>query len=447
MPGGFAAFFGHEASGGMDHARTDPEIREIRGRYLTAREVEAWPAGGDGPPGSDLYAPLRQNLARNGVWTARQLAGRNLPMGCVALEVTQRCNLDCTACYLAGDAESHADLSLTEILRRVHMIHRHYGPDTNVQITGGDPTLRPGDDLAAIVAGISALGMRPALMTNGIRAKPDLLARLAGAGLVDVAFHVDLTQERRGYETEADLNALRLDYMARASGLGLRIIFNTTLFGRNFHELPALVRFFRDHADVVDMASFQIQADAGRGRLSGRDSRITLETVAHCISGGAGAELDFDAVWVGHPRCSRYTTCLEAGGRLYPLLDDPGFLADLFACTAGHAFGRQAWWRDTLSAARVAFAEPAIVPRAARYVARKLWEMRAGLVRSRGRAHKITFFIHDFMDSARIERERCESCVFMVATPGGPMSMCVHNARQVRPVAVPAPTPVFEAAE
>ena len=436
----------------MEQARIESEGRENRGRYLSAREIEAWPAGGDGlpapgPPVPGLYAPLRWNLKRNGVWVPRQLAGRNWAMGCVALEVTQRCNLDCTACYLAEDAESHADPSLEEILRRVDMIQRHYGPDTNVQVTGGDPTLRSGDDLAAIVAHIRARGMRPALMTNGIRAKPGLLARLAGAGLIDVAFHVDLTQERRGYQTEAELNALRLDYMARASGLGLRIIFNTTLFGRNFHELPALVRFFRDHAKVVDMASFQIQAAAGRGRLGGREPRITPETVARGISQGAGAELDFDAVWVGHPRCSRYTTCLEAGGRLYPVLDDPGFLADLFSRTAGHAFGRQAWWRNAVSGARVARANPAIWPRAAGYVARKAWEMRAGLVESRGRVHKITFFIHDFMDSARLERERCESCIFMVATPGGPMSMCVHNAKEVRPVALPVPSPVHEAAE
>jgi pyruvate formate-lyase activating enzyme-like uncharacterized protein len=65
--------------------------------------------------------------------------------------------------------------------------------------------------------------MRPALFTNGIKATPDLMSELASAGLLDVAFHVDLTQRRRGYDSEQALNQLRLDYIQRAKGLGLRI--------------------------------------------------------------------------------------------------------------------------------------------------------------------------------------------------------------------------------
>jgi hypothetical protein len=34
------------------------------------------------------------------------------------------------------------------------------------------------------------------------------------------------------------------------------VIFNTRLYSTNFHELPMLVRFFRDNADVAGMAAF-----------------------------------------------------------------------------------------------------------------------------------------------------------------------------------------------
>ena len=46
--------------------------------------------------------------------------------------------------------------------------------------------------------------------------------------------------------------------------------------------------------------------------------------------------------------------------------------------------------------------------------------------------------IHMFMDSDHLERDRCESCVFMVATENGPLSMCVHNARRDRYIFEPA---------
>ncbi len=39
------------------------------------------------------------------------------------------------------------------------------------------------------------------------------------------------------------------------------MIFNTRLCSTNFHELPTLVRFFRDNADVAGMCSFQLHAD------------------------------------------------------------------------------------------------------------------------------------------------------------------------------------------
>ena len=44
--------------------------------------------------------------------------------------------------------------------------------------------------------------------------------------------------------------------------------------------------------------------------------------------------------------------------------------------------------------------------------------------------HKLSFYIHNFMDADNLERDRCEACVFMVATRDGPVSMCVHNAKR-----------------
>ena len=175
----------------------------------------------------------RARISAAGQWTPSQALGRRFPIGCVALEITQRCNLDCTLCYLSENAEAVKDTPLDELHRRIEDVFTRYGSHTDVQVTGGEPTLRKSSDLVEIVRHIADRRMRPALFTNGIRAKRDLLAELSAAGLVDVAFHVDLTQERRGYDTEGALNEIRKVYIDRARGLPLNVIFNTSVFAVN----------------------------------------------------------------------------------------------------------------------------------------------------------------------------------------------------------------------
>ena len=130
-----------------------------------------------------------------------QVLGQRSTIGCVALEITQRCNLDCTLCYLSEYSESVPDPPMDELKRKLDYIKDRFGVHTNVQITGGDPTLRPRAELIEIVRYAASIGLYPALFTNGIRASRELLRELADVGLVDVAFHVDLTQERKGYAT------------------------------------------------------------------------------------------------------------------------------------------------------------------------------------------------------------------------------------------------------
>jgi 7,8-dihydro-6-hydroxymethylpterin dimethyltransferase len=148
------------------------------------------------PNPDDRGASLRDALKAHGLWQSNQTATRRWAIGCVSLEVTQRCNLDCTLCYLSEHSEAVQDLPLTELFRRIDMIAQWYGDNTDVQVSGGDPTLRAREDLIAIVAYIRKRGMRASLFTNGILATRELLYDLAQAGLTDVAFHVDMTQAR-----------------------------------------------------------------------------------------------------------------------------------------------------------------------------------------------------------------------------------------------------------
>jgi len=239
---------------------------------------------------------------------------------------------------------------------------------------------------------------------------------------------VDLTQERKGYATEESLHAVRQEYIERVRGLGLHVIFNTTVYDGNFREIPALVQFFKENADVVGMCSFQIQADTGRGVIHDRSDAITLLGVRQAIADACGTGLSWDAIRVGHPDCNSLAFTLVADDRVIDLLKSKRLLAAILNDLSDYRFGRSEAMSSAWKAFKFSLARPRLVGLlvgnaillAARE-ARALWSARRSL-------KKLTFVIHNFMDAQQLVPERVASCSFMVATDGGFVSMCAHNA-------------------
>ncbi|WP_170425786.1 radical SAM protein [Ruegeria arenilitoris] len=384
--------------------------------------------------GTDRRAPLRGGLQGCGEYGAGQTAGRFYPIACVALEVTQRCNLDCTLCYLSDRAEMTYDPPLSVLFARLATIHSHYGPGVSVQLTGGDPTLRKVEDLETLCREIKRLGMRSCLMTNGIRASRAFLIRLAAAGLDDVAFHVDMTQERKGFASEAELNTVRRAYIRRTRGLGLRVLFNTTVFGDNFDELPSLARFLRDRPEVA-FVSFQMQADTGRGLLRERPDAITQDSVIRAIEAGYETPMHFDTASVGHSKCNRYASVVTAGGRAVSVLSAKQLTHKVMAALeqADESADGHIDIRDSVR--RLVRRNPLLALRAGVHLLGRVLRLGSGLLR--GPVRRQSVFIHNFMAADALEEDRCASCVFMVATANGPLSMCVHNAQRDQHLATP----------
>ena len=398
--------------------------------FLNAEEIKAWRPDEEIPDRKKRNDVIRARLVRNDLWLPKQTAGKRWVVGCVALEITQRCNLDCSLCYLSEHSQAVHDLPLAEIFRRIDLIHAHYGPRTDVQVTGGDPTLRPRDELIAIVRYIAEKEMRPALFTNGILATRDLLAELSAAGLVDVAFHVDMTQGRKGFRTEHELNEVRREYIERARGLNLAVIFNTTLFAGNFEEVPTLVKFFAGVADVVSFASFQLQADTGRGVLRQREDAINIDNTIARIRAGARVPLSFDTLLGGHHHCNRYAFTFVINGKLYDGLDNADLAVRVMNQTADVAFDRRDRGVSVRAFAFALLRQPSLWWPSVNWLARFLWRAREDLIAARGKVYKLSLFVHNFMDACQLERDRIESCIFMTITADGPISMCMHNAKR-----------------
>jgi hypothetical protein len=416
---------------------------------MTPEQIKAYPIDPRPAPDADRHAIVRARLESVAQWSPRQQLGNRMAIGCVALEITQRCNLDCTCCYLSEHSEAVRDLPLEEIFRRIEMIKDYYGPGTAVQVTGGDPTLRKFPELLEIVRRVRGAGMRPSLFTNGIKTSASYLSKLHEAGLADVAFHVDLTQERKGYETEVELNEIRERYVGYAREAGVTAFFNYTVTQRNFHEIPDMVRFYTKHADVVKTASFQLQADTGRGIDRERDDVISQASVIRSIERGAGTSINFDASPVGHTSCNKYAMCFEANGHLYNALDDSEFVARIVSSrdaewdryTSGTPFqALTRWLRD----------RPGDVMPASRYALGLAWRAKRDLVKARGRIHRLSFFVHNFMDACHLEPDRIKACSFYTITRDGPVSMCLANAKRdefiLQPIQIMTPEEAAAAA-
>ena len=358
-----------------------------------------------------------------------QILGRKGAIGCVSLEISQRCNLDCTLCYLSESSAMVIDMPIEELYRRLDMVLETYGPGTNVQVSGGEPTLRDKNELLAIVSYARRIGLHPALFTNGIKCSRSLLEELSAAGLSDVAFHVDLTQKRKGYETEKDLNSIRLELIEMARDLPLLVVFNTTVHESNFDEIPEIVKFFIQNSDVVGMASFQLQADTGRGILHQRPEPINLQSVQNKVSKGAGNALPWDTILVGHPKCHTYVPTLTINGKAFGIIDDAelfsDFLRDFSNITHDRRQGpKKIVWTYLKKAIR----NPKWILRALTYFLPQIWKIRKDIFAGKGRTNKISFFIQNFMDKDNLDTERIDACSFMVMTKEGPVSMCKHNA-------------------
>ena len=380
---------------------------------------------------------IANRMKSTGQWSDHQAAGHRWSIGCVSLEITQRCNLDCTLCYLSESAEAIRDLPLDEVFRRIDVIAATYGQNTDVQISGGDPTLRDKAELSEIVRYIRAKSMRASLFTNGILLTRDWLQKLADDGLNDVAFHVDVTQERKGFATELALNKIRENYITMARGIDVSVIFNTTIAEENFHELPLLADFFVRNNDVVHFASFQLGATTGRGTSLGRDPvALTQRGACEAIEQGAGIALNFDALQGGHHACNRYAMLFTIGERRFDALADGEFVARVMRDTADVTIDRDQAGRGALIVARAALARPQLWWGFVKHTTLMFWHARGEWIRERRlRAppvRKISFFIHNFMDACDLDPERIDACVFMAATVDGPMSMCAYNAERDR---------------
>ncbi|HTG35707.1 MAG TPA: radical SAM protein [Thermoanaerobaculia bacterium] len=424
------------------------------------------------PATAEKRAILEERWA--GLDPALRLPGQGLGQkatGCGAtIGIQPRCDFACTGCYLGREANEVPAMSTAAVLRQLDELRRWLGPKSNVQVTDGEVTLRPVEELTEILRYARSIGIVPMVMTHGdnLRRRPGLLEQLmTDGGLTEVSIHIDITQRGRdGYKapkSELELMPLRDEFAAmirearRRTGRPLRAAMTLTVTQDNLPQIADVVRWLVRNRDAFGLVSFQPLAQVGRTRKSQRGVTATdlWREVGRATSDfglplhGAGP------MHFGHTECTRFVPllALERPGeepRLFQgIRDEPedvAVMSEFFA----HGLGGMAF-RDDLpleKAARflgmVRTAPGWMFGRVRRWIDARA-RAEAGMplsrlvvdgLRGRLRIDGLTLTSHHFMSPQELQtpvgQDRLAACVFRLPYKGEMVPMCQMNADGVR---------------
>jgi hypothetical protein len=409
-----------------------------------------------------------------GLDPALRLPGQGLGQkatGCGAtIGIQPRCDFACTGCYLGREANRIPALPTAAVLRQLDELRRWLGPKSNVQITDGEVTLRPVEELTEILSYARSIGIVPMVMTHGdnFRRRPGLLERLMTEGsLTEVSIHVDITQRGRdGHKapkSELELMGLRDEFAAmirearRRTGRPLRAAMTLTVTQDNLPQIADVVRWLVRNRDAFSLVSFQPLAQVGRTRRSQRGVTATdLWAEVGRATADYGLPLEgAGPMHFGHTECTRFVplVALERPGeepRLFRgIRDEPEDVAVMREFFE-HGLGGVAFRDDDPLEKTARFlgmvrtAPGWMLGRARRWIGARsraeagmpLSRLLADGLRGRLRIDSLTLTSHHFMSPQEVNtpvgQDRLAACVFRLPYQGKMVPMCQMNADGVR---------------
>lgn len=164
------------------------------------------------------------------------------------LEVTDICNLRCLGCYRQ---KMTGHKTLEQIKEEVLFLKQWRNCD-NVSIAGGEPLMHP--HIMDVIAFVAQTGMKPILLTNGLRLNRQMVLALKEAGLAGFTIHIDSFQGRSRWrgKDEVETNDLRQHYADMIHDVGgLYLVFNSTVYPSTVHHIPDMVRWAQRNIDRV----------------------------------------------------------------------------------------------------------------------------------------------------------------------------------------------------
>ncbi|MEI7491179.1 MAG: radical SAM protein [Bacteroidota bacterium] len=168
------------------------------------------------------------------------------------IEVTDVCNLNCPGCFRKNSLEGHK--ALKDIKEDI-LFSLKSTNCSRICISGGEPLMHP--DIIEVVKFISALKLKPIILSNGELLTTGLISELKKAGLYQFYLHVDANQGRPGWtgKTESGMNELRQYYAGLLHKGKIKCGFNITIRHSNLGDVKDIVGWFRKNISKVSHLS------------------------------------------------------------------------------------------------------------------------------------------------------------------------------------------------
>lgn len=245
----------------------------------------------------------------------------------VEIEVTEGCNLRCPVCFMGAEENQKSippDADMETIENMYKEILRKTGPQTSIQITGGEPTTRK--NLSDIVLlgrflGFSAIEIN----TNGVMIgkDPAYVQELAEAGISGIYLQFDgLTSSVYEKIRGADLLERKLKAIENCRKAGVQVVLAMTVIaGINDDQLGAVLEFAMENRDVIVGIAYQPAFGSGRFEVP-MEQRLTMGDVIFMLSEQSKGLLepyDFWPLGCAHPLCDSSTYITEEQGKFGPL--------------------------------------------------------------------------------------------------------------------------------
>ena len=418
------------------------------------------------PEVSDLLRTKWEELPED-LHYPTQLLGQTVIACGATHHVMERCNFSCTCCYLSADANKTEPLPFSEVQEQLNLLREKEGPGGRVQITAGEVTLLPVEDLGRIIAYAHKIGLDPMVMTNGERFldEPDyLLTLVRDYHLAKVSIHIDTTQRgRKGYggnSTELELHAVRESFaqlirsVRDTTGRPLHAASTYTVTNENLDDVAEVSRWFLKNADTFRIFSLQPVADVGRSRKAQAGVPVERDGLWTEINQACGHSLNRHPIHFGHPQCNNIIPLILIHvGKQYFCFESvrennarDEEIVSLIIRQLGRRFDWDAPLQQNLpSLAKFLIKKPALLLQFISYGFYRIWSEKhrlADIVNSAFKArdwprlNPFLFVVHNFMSAGELNtplgKERLDACVFKLPVDGKLVSMCEMNATDLR---------------